>query len=214
MTQQAAKQAYLSVSTAEAAADTITGISAANPGVVTAASHGIADGAIVRITGVLGMLQVNNRALVVDNPAANTFELKGEDTSVHTPYASGGQAFAQTMTEVSYCRVLGPGFNGEAPDVDVSHLRSLENETLLGMNDPGTLDLQLWYPSVVDTSHARLRALKRSGAAAAFSITLASGQIAAFMASVKSFTLEPLNKDGAVGGTCSLRLRAGESWFA
>lgn len=214
MSQQKAQQAFLSVSTAEAAADTITAITGASPGVVTAASHGISDNAIVRIASVLGMLEVNNRAFVIDNPATNTFELKGEDTSVHTAYASGGQAFAQTMSEVGYCRVIGPGFDGEAADVDVSHLRSLEKEYLIGLGDSGNMALQLWLPSTADTGQARLRALKRSGAAAAFSITLASGQIAAFMGSVKSFSFEPLAVDGAFGGNCNIKLRAAPSWFA
>jgi hypothetical protein len=213
MSQQKAQQAFLSVSTAEAAADNISGITAANPGVVTANAHGIANGAIVRIASVLGMLQVNNRAFVVANQTTNTFELKGVDTTDYTAYASGGQAFAQTMAEVGYMRE-GGGMDGEAPDVDVSHLRSLEREFLLGLPDPGNFQLQLWLPSTADTGQARLRKLKELGTAAAFSLTLASGQVMAFMGLVKSFALQPITMDTAVGAAVAIRLRSAVSWFA
>lgn len=213
MSQQKAQQSYLSVSTAEAAADVITAISAANPGVVTSASHGITAGSIVRIADVLGMVQVNNRAFVAGTVAANTLELRGQDTSGYSAYVSGGNMYAQTMVEVGYVREMS-GFDGEAPDVDVSHLRSLEREFLLGLPDPGNFSLQLWVPSTADTSHARLRKLKELGTAAAFSLTLASGQVAAFMALVKSFQLQPIQTDGAVGAQVSLRLRSALAWFS
>lgn len=213
MSQQKSQQAYLSVSTAEAAADVITGITGANPAVVSSTSHGISNGSIVRIADVVGMVQVNNRAFVVANSATNAFDLKGVDSSNYTAYGSGGNAYAQTMTEVGYCREMG-GFDGEAPDVDVSHLRGLEREFLLGLPDPGNFTLQLWHPSTADTGQARLRKLKELGTAAAFSLTLASGQVAAFMALVKSFALQPVAIDGAVGVNVSLRLRSAVAWFA
>jgi hypothetical protein len=213
MSQQKSVGAYLSVSTAEAAADTITGITQASPGVVSSTGHGIANGAIVRIASVVGMQQVNNRAFVVANTSANAFDLKGVDTTNYTAYASGGQAFAQTMTEIGFLRSPG-GLDGEAPDVDVTHLRSLEREFLLGLADPGNFQCQLWVPAGGDTGQARLRKLKELGTAAAFSLTLASGEVMAFMGLVKSFALQPLELDGAVGAAVSIRLRSAVSWFA
>jgi hypothetical protein len=78
------------------AAVTITNITQADPGVVTAAAHGFSDGDQVRISGVVGMTEVNNRVFSVSNPATNTFELRGADdsfdwdTTAHTAYSSGG----------------------------------------------------------------------------------------------------------------------------
>jgi hypothetical protein len=213
MSQQKAQQAYLSVSTAEAAADVITGITAANPGVVTSASHGITAGSIVRIADVVGMVQVNNRAFVAGTVATNTLELRGVDTSNYTAYGSAGNMYAQTMSEVGYVREMG-GFDGEAPDVDVSHLRSIEREFLLGLPDPGNFTLQLWQPTTADTAQTRLRKLKELGTAAAFSLTLASGQVAAFMAMVKSYQLQPVAVDGAITVSVSLRLRSAMAWFS
>ena len=71
---------------------TITGITKANPGVVTATAHGFVNGDQVVITGVLGMTELNTRRFTVANKTANTFELSGEDTTNHTTYSSGGVA--------------------------------------------------------------------------------------------------------------------------
>jgi len=68
----------------------ITGITKANPGVVTSNAHGLTNGDRVLITGVLGMVEVNNREFTVAGATANTFQLSGVNTSSYTTYASGG----------------------------------------------------------------------------------------------------------------------------
>jgi hypothetical protein len=76
---------------------TITGITQANPGVVTSAAHGFSNGDTVVISGVVGMTQVNGKRFKVANVATNTFELQDIDgnnvnTSSYTTYVSGGVA--------------------------------------------------------------------------------------------------------------------------
>lgn len=79
-------------------AATITGITQANPAVVTATAHGFANGEIVEITDVVGMVEVNNFRFEVANVAANTFELKDAntgadiDSTAYSAYTSGGTA--------------------------------------------------------------------------------------------------------------------------
>lgn len=73
----------------------ITAITGANPGVVTAASHGYSNGDDVFITGIVGMTELNGRNFRVANKTANTFELNDYqgnniDTSGYTAYSSGG----------------------------------------------------------------------------------------------------------------------------
>lgn len=82
------------------AADAITGITQANPAVVTAAGHGYSNGDEVLITGVVGMTQVNNRTFVVAGVTANTFQLKDVDSTGYTAYSSGGSSF-RTHTVIS-----------------------------------------------------------------------------------------------------------------
>ncbi len=67
----------------------ITGVTQANPGVVTTATDmGLLDGAVVTITGVVGMTEINTQ-VVIHNPSGNTFELS-VDTSGFGAYTSGG----------------------------------------------------------------------------------------------------------------------------
>jgi hypothetical protein len=74
---------------------TITGITAAEPPVVTATSHGYANGDLITIYNVVGMTEVNERTFQVANRAANTLELTDlEGTNIvggsFTAYTSGG----------------------------------------------------------------------------------------------------------------------------
>lgn len=76
-----------------AAAQNITGISKASPGVVTySGTDTYANGDRVLITGVVGMTEVNNREFTVANvdTGNNTFELSGVDTSTYGTWSSGG----------------------------------------------------------------------------------------------------------------------------
>lgn len=75
------------------AAQAITGISQANPAVVTySGADTYANGDRVWIDGVVGMTEVNGREFEVANvnAGANTFELSGVNSSAYTAYSSGG----------------------------------------------------------------------------------------------------------------------------
>lgn len=80
-----------------AATKAITGITQANPGVVTAVAHGYSNGDTVYISGVVGMTQVNDLFFTVANVATDTFELSGVDTSAYTAYVSDGTAEKATI---------------------------------------------------------------------------------------------------------------------
>ena len=76
---------------------TITGITAANPAVVTSNSHGYSNGDFVIISGVVGMTEVNGKTFKVADKTTNTFELQDVDgtdinSSGYTAYSSGGVA--------------------------------------------------------------------------------------------------------------------------
>jgi len=73
----------------------ITGITQADPGVVTSASHGLSNGDRVKMIGVGGMTEVEGITYVVANKTSTTIELNDEygnnvDTSAFTAYTSGG----------------------------------------------------------------------------------------------------------------------------
>ena len=82
-------------STTESA--TITGITQADPAVVTA-NNNFKEGQQVTISSVSGMTEVNGNVYTVRNPSGTTFELYGTDgttsidSSAFTAYSSGGTA--------------------------------------------------------------------------------------------------------------------------
>ena len=84
-----------SISTTESA--TITGISQANPAVVTA-SNNFREGQQVTLAGVVGMTEVNGNVYTVRNPSSSNFQLYDTDgtTAINstgfTAYASAGTA--------------------------------------------------------------------------------------------------------------------------
>jgi hypothetical protein len=87
------------------AAKTITGVTQANPGVLTSASHGFANDDEADLSAIVGMTELNGQRVKVANKAANTFELQnlsGEDidTTAFSAYSSGGAA-ARTHLEVN-----------------------------------------------------------------------------------------------------------------
>lgn len=74
---------------------TVSGLTQANPGVVTATSHGFSNGDIVKLTDVVGMVEVNGNYYTIANVTTNTFELSGTNTSGFTSYGSAGKATKQ-----------------------------------------------------------------------------------------------------------------------
>ena len=86
---------------------TITGITNANPAVVTAPGHTLVNGQTVAIAGVLGMTQVNTNPLqawTVANVSGNTFQLQGSDSTAWGAYTGGGtvEQVTNQVTGMSY----------------------------------------------------------------------------------------------------------------
>lgn len=76
----------------------ITGITQANPGVITAAGHGLVSGSYVQFASIGGMTQLNDKIFVVSWADTDTFTLYAAngtdslDTSAFGAYTSGGTA--------------------------------------------------------------------------------------------------------------------------
>lgn len=196
---------------ARAAAKTITAVTAASPPVVSAASHGYAAGDIIYIDGIVGMTQLNGRAFVVSNPLTGTFELKGIDGTGYTTYASGGNAYKATLSSVAEVSNF-DGFDGQASEIDVTNLQSLAKEYLIGLQDFGTANFDLFLRNA-DAGQVALRAAKESAAAKIFAVTLSDATVAAFVGFVKSFSASG-SADGAVAGKTSIRITGAPAWFA
>ena len=91
----------------DAATKTITGVTQANPAVVTSNGHGLYNGNKIVISGVVGMTQLNGNTYYVQNRTANTFSLSSNadpasttnvDSSGFTAYGSAGTITPKTPT--------------------------------------------------------------------------------------------------------------------
>ena len=82
---------------------TITGITKANPGVISATAHGFANGDKVFLSGIGGMTQLNGQVVTVTVVNANSFSI-GVNTTSYTTYTSGGTAakYAQGADVVTW----------------------------------------------------------------------------------------------------------------
>jgi len=98
-----------------ASGDTITGVTQANPGVVTATGHSFSNGNRVKIASVTGMTELNGQIYTVANAGANDFELNddngaGINTTGYTAYSADGTAFLATSVDVAHThRQFGAG---------------------------------------------------------------------------------------------------------
>lgn len=73
-------------------AQVITGITQANPAVVTVAGHGLTTGQSVLIESVSGMTEINGQWSEITVLDADTFEMDWIDSTGYTAYSSGGTA--------------------------------------------------------------------------------------------------------------------------
>lgn len=77
---------------------TVSGVTQANPAVVTANNHGFEDGSIVYFAEVAGMTELNDEFYQVASATTNTFALQDLDgnnvnSTGFTAYSSGGKAY-------------------------------------------------------------------------------------------------------------------------
>jgi hypothetical protein len=118
----------------------ITGITKANPAVVTESSHGRSSGAVVRIKNVAGMTEVNDGVYVINVLNNNTYQLLDVDSTNYGTYTSGGIVDEATFSKI--CELT--GYNrqgGTSPEIAATSLCSTAQEFELGLPDFGTVQL-------------------------------------------------------------------------
>lgn len=202
----------LSVETALAATKAITGATAANPVVVTATSHGYANGDIVKIANVVGMVQLNDRAFIVASVSTNTFELKGINGLNYTAYGSGGDSYKATMTVVGVVDGLPNLFTGTAPDIKTTHLLSVAEEKEQALQDFGDVSLSMLL-ATADTGQLAMQQAKEDQAAKVFTIALVNGTKSCFVGFVKSFPITGPQND-VYRATSTISVKAAPARFA
>jgi hypothetical protein len=127
---------------AESPSHTITGITKANPAVVTSTSHGLSDGDVVKLD-VAGMTELDDGVYVANVLNANTFELLGVDSTAYGTFTSG--TFDKGAFS-NFCELT--GYNrqgGTSPEIDATSLCSDAAEFEIGLPDFGTTQLDFKF---------------------------------------------------------------------
>lgn len=162
----------IAVQSALGANKTITGITKANPAVVTSTAHGLANGAYVSLAA-LGMWQLDKVVARIANVAANTFELEGIDATSYDTFTSGTAnevTFGTTLSSVSDINVSG----GDFDMIDVTTIHDNVKKTIPGSASPVEVSLTAnWDPS--DAGLAALKAASDARAERAIRFTFSDG---------------------------------------
>lgn len=131
---------------------TITGITLASPGVVSATSHGYSNGDIVLIE-CLGTLQLNGRLFKVVNQATSTFQLAGPDgtngidTTNYTAFTSGTVKKVTLGTTITGCMDFNAG-GGDIKTVDTTTVHDTQDTEIVVGATAQSYDMTVqWDPS-------------------------------------------------------------------
>lgn len=148
----------------------ISAITRANPPVVTSAAHGLEDGDVIRISGAIGMTEVNGGLFVVEEVDVNSFRLLNTNATGYGTYVSGGSFSIAQFS--SYCQLT--NYNrqgGTSPEIDTTTICSTAAEFDLGLPDFGTTQLDYLF-SLQDSVQQALQAADASKEFVAVRVTL------------------------------------------
>lgn len=152
-------------------AHAITGISKANPAVVTSSAHGLAEGDVVRIVDVVGMTEVNTGVFIVTNPTTNTFELTDVNSTGYGTWTSGGSIQEGTLS--TFCELTSYNRSGgTSPLIPATTVCSIAQEFEIGLPDFGTTQLSYNFAPLTSNVQEALHAFYLSSAITAVKVTL------------------------------------------
>ena len=106
------------------------------------------------------------------------------------------------------------GFDGEASELDVTHLASTAKEFLIGLINNGTFGIE-YFPDFTDAGQDALRAAAISGATVAMVLSLPTGspmETATFNAVVKNAHSLSGAVDAPLEGSASLLISGAVTW--
>lgn len=177
----------LAMESARAAAKTITGITQADPGVVTATAHGYSDGDIVLLS-IAGMYQLDGRLFVVRSSTTNTFELEDVDgassidTTNFAEFSSGSAykvTLGTTITGVQEFSASG----GDPKFLDTTTVNDRTGKQVIVGSNPISFSLTMqWDPG--QAAQKAMIAASESGDQKGFKIQWPNGRFMLFYGSV------------------------------
>lgn len=182
---------------------TITGITKTNPAVVTIVGHGFEEGATLRLSSILGMTELNDELVVIENVDDDTFELADVDSTEYAAYVSGGTAELGTFS--NFCELTNYNRSGgSSPEIPADSLCSDAAEFEIGLPDYGTtqLDFNFAPRTVIQTA---LQSAYSSGEKTAIKIELPKNGGNMIQLGFVQQTSESAGKGGLWVGTATIR---------
>lgn len=169
----------VAVESAAVASQTVSGITKANPGVITYVGTDPSTGDFIRLTAQ-GMTQVDGRVFKLGtvDTGANTAPLSGENTTGYSTFTSGGMevlTFGTTLTVATGLSASG----GEANFIDVTTIHDTVAKQVPGVASAATYNFTcLW--DAADAGLVALKARSEAQSLTAFKFTFANGAIVVF----------------------------------
>lgn len=193
----------------DAGAKTISGITMADPVVFASAAHGFDAAAVVKTSGIAAPTQLDERLIVVDNPATGTFEGALVDAADYDEFSDGSPPDAKVtpVTFAELCELTGVNQqDGGADQHEVTTRCSTAKEFKQGLSDPGTLQLDFnWAGN--ETVQAAMRAAKRSGEQIAFRLRFPDdGGTVIMLGTVQQTSFQGTVSDGVYRASATIRL--------
>lgn len=198
----------LEINTATAGAKTITAAAIGNPVILTSAAHGLANGDVVAIAGIVGTLSaLNGTTQVVQNVTANTFSV--DFNALGLVYTSGGTATPQTWTQIANVKTFN-GIDGSAAEIDISNLQSSAKEYLMGLPDEGQFSVELDLDPL-DAGQIALLAARSAQTKKSFKLTLPNANTATFSGYAKKITASG-GVDQSIKRSVDIRITGVVTW--
>jgi hypothetical protein len=161
-------------------AQTVSGVTKANPGVATYVGSDPSNGDYIYLSSVLGMFEIEERVIRVANVngGGNTLELEGEDTTLYGTFTSGNMqpvTFGTTLAIVTDVNVSG----GDFARIDTTTVHDLVRKTIPGAaNEIVISGSCIWDPS--DAGFKALKSASQLKSKRAVKISFANGYKSVF----------------------------------
>ncbi len=157
---------------ARASGKTISGISKASTGVVTATAHGYANGDYILLS-VQGMYQMDNKVVRDASTATDTFNAEGVDTTNFDTFSSG-TAYKLTLgSSITTATSVNSG-GGDFSFIDTTTIHSNIKSSIPGAPNAQTYTFDnLWDPS--DAGQIAMKSASDAQSQKAFKFTFGTG---------------------------------------
>lgn len=182
------KNVAIAMQSAIASPKTITGITNANPGVVSSTAHGYANGDVIYLD-VQGMHQVNGRAVRVAGVTTDSYQLEGVDTTLFDTFSSGTSAKVTMGTSITTATSIN-GSGGDFDFEDTTTIHANQRTQVPKLPNPATYTMDnIW--DITDAGQAACKAASDAQALRVFSFTFGTGGKKMYFAGYVGASLMP-----------------------